>query len=105
MVALNGTAALNGGKVVVKDASGKAVASCCVTGGDCRGGQCGLAPRFVLAPGAYKVEFIGPDGKAVGEGRDRRDRADEREDAIEKQFTTETQRTQSEDRRSEDGRS
>jgi hypothetical protein len=65
VVSLNGTATLNGGKVVVKDASGKAVASCCVTGGDCRGGQCGLAPRFVLAPGAYKVEFVGPDGKAV----------------------------------------
>jgi hypothetical protein len=65
VVSLNGTAALNGGKVVVKDASGKAVASCCVTGGDCRGGQCGLAPRFVLPPGAYKVEFVGPDGKTV----------------------------------------
>ena len=64
-VALNGTATLNGGKVVVKNASGKAVASCCVTGGDCRGGQCGLAPRFVLAPGAYRIEFIGPGGKAV----------------------------------------
>ena len=65
MVSLNGTSALNGGKVVVKDANGKAVASSCVTGGDCRGGQCGLAPRFVLAPGAYKVEFIGSDGKAA----------------------------------------
>jgi hypothetical protein len=65
VVALNGTAALNGGKVVVKDASGKAVASCCVAGADCRGGQCGLAPRFVLAPGAYKVELTGSDGKTV----------------------------------------
>lgn len=64
-VALNGTAALNGGKVVVKDSAGKAVAACCVAGGDGRGGQCGLAPRFVLAPGAYKVEVVGADGKAV----------------------------------------
>ncbi len=64
-VALNGTAALNGGKVVVKDMSGKAIASCCVTGGDGRGGQGGLSPRFVLAPGAYKVEVVGPDGKVA----------------------------------------
>ena len=64
---------LNGGKVVVKDASGKRGRDVAAsTGGDCRGGQCGLAPRFVLAPGAYKVEFIGPDGKVDGEGRDRR---------------------------------
>src|SRR5207244_1277921 len=63
VVALNGTAALNGGKVVVKDAAGKAVASCCVAGGSARGGQCGLAPRFVLPPGAYKVEVTGSDGK------------------------------------------
>jgi len=66
-VALNGTAALNGGKVVIKDAKGKTVACCCVTGGDCRGGQGGLAPRFVLAPGAYKVEFIGSNGKSVAQ--------------------------------------
>jgi hypothetical protein len=65
VVALNGTAALNGGKVVVKDSGGKTVAACCVTGADCRGGQCGLAPRFVLAPGAYKVEIVGSDGKVT----------------------------------------
>jgi hypothetical protein len=65
VVTLNGTAAINGGKVVVKDAAGKLVASSCVFGGDCRGGQSGLAPRFALAPGSYKVEVIGPDGKAV----------------------------------------
>jgi hypothetical protein len=64
-VTLNGTAGLNGGKVVVKDASGKAVASSCVAGGDGRGGQCGLAPRFVLTPGAYKVEIVTADGKTV----------------------------------------
>jgi hypothetical protein len=65
VVALNGTPALNGGKVVVRDAAGRRVASCCVSGGDCRGGQCGLAPRFVLPPGAYTVEIVGPDGKAT----------------------------------------
>ena len=64
-VTLNGTAALNGGKVVVKDMSGKSVASSCVFGGDGRGGQSGFNPRFALAPGAYKVEVIGSDGKAV----------------------------------------
>lgn len=64
-VSLNGTAALNGGKVIVKDAAGQRVAMSSVTGADCRGGQCGLAPRFVLTPGAYKFEFVGSDGKAV----------------------------------------
>ena len=63
--ALNGTNALNGGKVVVKDMGGQRVACCAITGGDCRGGQGGLAPRFVLAPGAYKFEIVGPDGKAT----------------------------------------
>jgi len=65
VVTLNGTSGLNGGKVVVKDATGKAVASVAVAGGDSRGGQSGTAPRFVLAPGAYKVELIGTDGKAT----------------------------------------
>ncbi|HJZ54415.1 MAG TPA: VCBS repeat-containing protein, partial [Gemmataceae bacterium] len=65
LVNLNGTPALNGGKVVVRDAAGKPVASSCVFGGDGRGGQAGLAPRFVLAPGAYKVEVVSTDGKAT----------------------------------------
>jgi hypothetical protein len=65
VVEINGTAALNGGKVVVRDAKGERVAGCCVSGGDGRGGQCGLAPRFVLPPGAYKFELIGSDGKAT----------------------------------------
>ena len=64
-MALNGTATLNGGKVLVKDVNGKTVACCCVTGGDCRGGQGGLVPRFVLTPGAYKFEFVGPHGQAL----------------------------------------
>jgi hypothetical protein len=65
VVTLTGTPVLNGGKVVVRDAAGKAVACCCVSGGDCRGGQCGLSPRFVLPPGAYRVELVGSDGKAL----------------------------------------
>jgi hypothetical protein len=65
VVSLNGTPAFNGGRVLVKDSTGKGVASCRVTGGDCRGGQCGLIPRFVLAPGAYRIEFVGPNGKVV----------------------------------------
>ena len=65
VVPLNGTSALNGGKVIVKDTTGKAVASHAVNGGDGRGGQGWLTPRFVLAPGAYKVEIIGPDGRAL----------------------------------------
>lgn len=64
VVALNGTPGLNGGRLVVKDMAGKLVASACVCGGDCRGGN-GLVPRFVLPPGEYKVELTGPGGKAV----------------------------------------
>ncbi len=64
VVTLNGTAGLNGGKVVVKDMTGKAVATACHSGGDCRGGNA-LLPRFALAPGEYKVELTGPDGKAT----------------------------------------
>ena len=65
VVSLTGTPAQNGGRVVVKDMGGKPVASCCVFGGDGRGGQAGLAPRFCLAPGAYKVEVTTTDGKAT----------------------------------------
>lgn len=65
VVSLNGTASFNGGKVVVKDMSGNAVAAAWVFGGDGRGGQAGLAPRFVLPPGSYKVEIVGSDGKAA----------------------------------------
>jgi hypothetical protein len=50
---------------VVKDMGGQRIASSAVSGGDGRGGQSGLEPRFVLAPGAYKFEIIGPDGKAT----------------------------------------
>ena len=64
VVALNGTPGLNGGKVVVKDRSGKPVASACVSGGDCRGGN-SLFPRFALAPGAYRVEVVGTSGKVL----------------------------------------
>lgn len=64
LVTLNGSSTLNGGKVVVKDMNGQQVASSAVTGGDCRGSQ-SLTPRFVLTPGAYKFELIGPDGKST----------------------------------------
>ena len=63
VVALNGTPLLNGGRVVVKDATWKAVASSAVTGADARGGQSGFAPRFALPPGAYKFELVGPTGQ------------------------------------------
>jgi hypothetical protein len=65
VVPLNGTTALNGGKVIVKDASGKAVATHNVSGGDGRGGQGCVTPRFVLAPGSYRVEMTGADGRVV----------------------------------------
>lgn len=64
VVALNGTPGLSGGRVVVKDATGRAVASAAVTGGDGRGGNA-LAPRFALAPGAYRVEIVAPGGRTT----------------------------------------
>ncbi|MBY0460216.1 MAG: VCBS repeat-containing protein, partial [Gemmataceae bacterium] len=64
-VSLNGSGVINGGKVVVKDAKGIQVACSAVCGGDGRGGQSGLAPRFALAPGAYKLELVGSDGKTT----------------------------------------
>jgi hypothetical protein len=65
VVPLNGTSALNGGKVVIKDMTGKPVASQGLLGGDGRGGQGSLTPRFVLTPGAYKVEVTGSDGRVL----------------------------------------
>jgi hypothetical protein len=64
VVRLNGTPGLSGGRVVVKDAAGKLVASAGICGGEARGGNA-LCPRFVLAPGEYKVEIVGPDGKTA----------------------------------------
>jgi hypothetical protein len=65
LVPLNGTSDMNVGKVIVKDASGKPVATHSVSGGDGRGGQGSLTPRFVLPPGAYKVELVGTDGRVM----------------------------------------
>ncbi len=65
VISLNGTTGLSGGKVVVTDATGKPVATSFVAGGDGRGGQTGLAPRFVLAPGSYRLELVGTDGRSV----------------------------------------
>lgn len=64
VVALNGTPGLNGGRVVVKDMTGKAVATAAVTGGDGRGGNA-LAPRFALPPGSYRVEVVAPGGRTA----------------------------------------
>ncbi|MBX9579920.1 MAG: VCBS repeat-containing protein [Gemmataceae bacterium] len=63
-VGLNGTPGLGGGRVTVRDAAGQPVAAATLCGGDGRGGNC-LAPRFALAPGAYKVEVGGPGGRAA----------------------------------------
>jgi hypothetical protein len=65
VVTLYGSCAFHGGRVVVTDAAGKAVARAAVVPGDGRGGQHGLAPRFALAPGAYRLDVIGTDGKSV----------------------------------------
>ncbi len=62
VVALNNTPGLNGGRVLVKDMTGRAVATAAVTGGDGRGGNA-LAPRFALPPGSYRVEIVAPGGR------------------------------------------
>jgi hypothetical protein len=56
-------AAPPGGKVTVTAADGKRVASAEAFGGDGRGGQAGLVPRFALPPGGYKLTVRTPDGK------------------------------------------
>ena len=53
-----------GGVCKVTTADGKAVASCQLLGGDARGGQPALHPRFALPPGDYKVIVTGTDGKS-----------------------------------------
>lgn len=59
---LNGTAVLNGGRVIIRNGNGQPVATAAVVGGHGRGGQCGLLPRFLLSPGSYKIELVGPNG-------------------------------------------
>ncbi|MFO0800291.1 MAG: VCBS repeat-containing protein [Gemmataceae bacterium] len=69
VVSLNGSPGLSGGRVVVKDMTGKAVATAAVAGGDGRGGNA-LAPRFALAPGAYRVEVTAPGGRTASAALD-----------------------------------
>ncbi|MCS7270669.1 MAG: VCBS repeat-containing protein, partial [Gemmataceae bacterium] len=61
-VSLNGTPALNGVRVVIRNGNGQPVATAPILGGHGRGGQCGLLPRFLLPPGTYKIEAVGPAG-------------------------------------------
>jgi hypothetical protein len=51
-----------GGVCKVSNADGKVVASSQFLGGDARGGQPTLTPRFALPPGEYKVTITGTDG-------------------------------------------
>jgi FG-GAP-like repeat len=52
-----------GGKVRALDGGGKAVQTCVFSGGDGRGGQSMLCPRFTLAPGAYRIELTDSAGQ------------------------------------------
>jgi hypothetical protein len=61
-LSLNGTAVLNGGRVIIRNGNGQPVATAAIVGGHGRGGQCGLLPRFLLSPGSYKIELIAPNG-------------------------------------------
>lgn len=54
---------LTGGTVTVAGSDGKRIASAEVSGGDGRGGQTGLLPRFALPPGSYTVKVRTTDGK------------------------------------------
>ncbi len=51
------------GTVTVKSDDGKTTVTTQLFGGNGRGGQGDLNPRFVLAPGAYTVSVKGADGK------------------------------------------
>ena len=55
---------LSCGCVTVKSDDGKTTVSTQLFGGNGRGGQGDLNPRFVLAPGAYTVTVKGSDGKS-----------------------------------------
>jgi len=55
---------LSCGSVTVKSDDGKTSVSAQLFGGNGRGGQGDLNPRFVLAPGAYTVTVKGSDGKS-----------------------------------------
>ncbi|MCX8140400.1 MAG: VCBS repeat-containing protein [Gemmataceae bacterium] len=61
-LSLNGTAVLNGGRVIIRNGNGQPVATAAIVGGHGRGGQCGLLPRFLLSPGSYKIELVSPNG-------------------------------------------
>jgi len=52
-----------GGTISVTSTEGKLIASRQFFGGDGRGGQGGIAPRFALAPGLYTLVVKGSDGK------------------------------------------
>jgi hypothetical protein len=52
-----------GGKLRAIDGGGKAVQTCVFCGGDGRGGQSMLCPRFTLAPGAYRIELTDSTGQ------------------------------------------
>ena len=55
---------LSCGCITVKSDDGKTTVSTQLFGGNGRGGQGDLNPRFVLAPGAYTVTVKGSDGKS-----------------------------------------
>ena len=53
-----------GSRIRVLDKDGKQVATQDVSGGEGRGGQPPLSPRFTLSPGAYRLEFRSGSGKS-----------------------------------------
>jgi hypothetical protein len=54
-----------GAKASLLDASGKPVQTVAISGGDARGGQSGLIPRFTGTPGEYTVEVRLTNGQSL----------------------------------------
>jgi hypothetical protein len=55
-----------GSRVQIRDRDGQLIASQQVSGGDGRGGQTALMPRFALSPGTYRLEWQATTGEKRG---------------------------------------
>src|SRR5262249_25107981 len=60
---LGGTVGVTGSRLRLLGEKNKLVASWHGTGGDGRGGQASLTPRFALEPGTYRVEHVLSNGQ------------------------------------------
>ena len=56
---------LIGSKAHLMTPEGKRVQTCFISGGDARGGQSGLVPRFTVAPGEYRLDLLQTNGETL----------------------------------------